>query len=215
MSILDATSLIAREPEGVTFEGAGADLIASVRGVVPIVREGEEGFLRREVSFHLGIEDGGMNALMSYVVASMPTLAIADAEELPLVEPTEVPDDWEEISFGRLTAMLPPEPGEIDETELGTSRTDEDGIRTAGITLFRLPIPSPYLLDSVLHAARAEVDGADLVTAEVSSSGPEGLILSVRVHVGAEEYHLQLDGLSAEDAPVIAHQVLAGLRVEG
>lgn len=215
MSILDATSLITRLTEGATFESAGAGLIASARGVVPIVREGEEGFLRREVSFLLGIEDGGMNALMSYVVASMPTLAIADAEELPLIEPTEVPEDWEEISFGHITAMLPPEQGEVVEVELGTSRVGEDGNRTAGITLFRLPIPSPDLLDSVLHAARVEVDGADLVTAEVSSGGPEGMILNVRAHVGAEEYHVQLDGLSAEDAPVIAHQVLAGLRVEG
>ena len=51
------------------------------------------------------------------------------------------------------------------------AEVDEDGNRTAGITLFRLPIPSPYLLDSVVHAARVEVDGADLVTAAVSSSG--------------------------------------------
>ena len=126
-----------------------------------------------------------------------------------------MPEDWEEISFGHITAMLPPEQGEVVEVELGTSRVGEDGNRTAGITLFRLPIPSPYLLDSVLHAARVEVDGADLVTAEASSGGPEGMILNVRAHVGAEEYHVQLDGLSAEDAPVIAHQVLAGLRVEG
>ena len=74
---------------------------------------------------------------------------------------------------------------------------------------------SPYQLGPAQHAARAEVDGADLVTAELTAGGEAGLILTVRVHVGEEEYHVQLNGLSEEEAPVIAHQVLAGLRVEG
>ena len=30
-----------------------------------------------------------------------------------------------------------------------------------------------------------------------------------------EEYHVQVNGRSAEEAPVVAHQMLAGLRVEG
>lgn len=202
-------------PEGTTFSGAGAALVASVRGVVPIVREGEDGFLRREVSFHLGVEDGRMNALMTYVVATMPTLEIADAEELPLVEPTEVSEGWQEISFGRLAAAIPPASGELEEVELGISSVDQDGTRRAGITLFRLAVPSPYLLDVVRYAARAEIDGTDLVTAEVSWGAEDGMIVAVRVHVGAEGYHVQVNGLSAKGAPVVAHQVLARLRVEG
>lgn len=215
MSVLDTSSLLARVPEGTTFPGAGAALVAFVRGVVPIVREGEDGFLRREVAFYLGVEDGRMNALMTYVVATVPTLAISDAEELPLVEPTEVPEDWQEISFGRLTAAIPPTSGELEEVELGISSVDEDGTRKGGITLFRLPVPSPYLLDAVLYAARAEIGGADLVTAAVSRGGEDGMVVAVRVHVGEEEYRVQVNGVSAEEAPVLAHQVLAGIRVEG
>ena len=49
----------------------------------------------------------------------------------------------------------------------------------------------------------------------LTAGGEAGLILTVRVHVGEEEYHVQLNGLSEEEAPVVAHQVLAGLRVEG
>lgn len=161
-------------------------------------------------------EDGPrMSVLMTYVVATVPTLAISDAEELPLVEPTEVPEDWQEISFGRLTAAIPPTSGELEEVELGISSVDEDGTRKAGITLFRLPVPSPYLLDAVLYAARAEISGADLVTAAVSRGGEDEMVVAVRLHVGEEEYRVQVNGVSAEEAPVLAHQVLAGIRVEG
>ena len=92
---------------------------------------------------------------------------------------------------------------------------DESGSTVAAITLYRLPVASPYQLGPAQHAARVEVGGADLVTAELTAGGEAGLILTVRVHVGEEEYHVQLNGLSEEEAPVVAHQVLAGLRVEG
>src|SRR5699024_9289318 len=74
---------------------------------------------------------------------------------------------------------------------------------------------SPYLLGPVRHVARVEVDGADLVTAEVNAGGDAGLLLTMRVHLGEDQYHVQLTGLTEEDAPVIAHQVLAGLRAKG
>ena len=215
MSVLETSSLLSRMPAGAPFSAAGAAMIASVRGAVPIVREGEEAVLRREVSFLLGIEDGGMNALMSYVISTGPALAIADAEELPLIEPTEVPEDWQELTLGRLVAAVPSGLGQAEEVELSASVRDESGSTVAAITLYRLPVASPYQLGPAHHAARAEVDGADLVTAELTAGGEAGLILTVRVHVGEEEYHVQLNGLSEEEAPVIAHQVLAGLRVEG
>ena len=215
MSVLETSSLLSRMPAGAPFSAAGAAMIASVRGAVPIVREGEEAVLRREVSFLLGIEDGGMNALMSYVISTGPALAIADAEELPLIEPTEVPEDWQELTLGRLVAAVPSGLGQAEEVELSASVRDESGSTVAAITLFRLPVASPYQLGPVQHAARVEVDGADLVTAELTAGGEAGLILTVRVHVGEEEYHVQVNGLSEEEAPVIAHQVLAGLRVQG
>ena len=215
MSVLETSSLLSRMPAGAPFSAAGAAMIASVRGAVPIVREGEEAVLRREVSFLLGIEDGGMNALMSYVISTGPALAIADAEELPLIEPTEVPEDWQELTLGRLVAAVPSGLGQVEEVELSASVRDESGSTVAAITLYRLPVASPYQLGPAQHAARAEVDGADLVTAELTAGGEAGLILTVRVHVGEEEYHVQLNGLSEEEAPVTAHQVLAGLRVEG
>ena len=91
--------------------------------------------LRREVSFLLGIEDGGMNALMSYVISTGPALAIADAEELPLIEPTEVPEDWQELTLGRLLAAVPSGLGQVEEVELSASVRDESGSTVAAITL--------------------------------------------------------------------------------
>ena len=85
---------------------------------------------------------------------------------------------------------------------------DESGSTVAAITLYRLPVASPYQLEPARHAARA-----DLVTAELTASGEAGLILAVRVHVREAEYHVRSDGLTEEDAPVVAHQALAGLRV--
>lgn len=215
MSVLESSRTLARMPAGAPFAGESSALTASVRGVVPIEREGEEGFLRREISFLLGLEDGGQNALLSYAVSTGPAVPIAEPDELPLAEPTEVPEEWQEISLGRLVAAIPSGLGELREGELSTSLLDEDGRPVAAITLYRLPVPSPYLLGPVRHVARVEVDGADLVTAEVNAGGDAGLLLTVRVHLGEDQYHVQLNGLAEEDAPVIAHQVLAGLRVTG
>ena len=215
MSVLESSTTLTRMPAGAPFTAEGAALSASVRGVVPIEREGEEGYLRREVSFLVGLEDGGRNALLSYAVSTGPAVAIAEPDELPRIEPTEVPGDWQQISLGRLSAMIPPGLGGVEEVELTTQVRDEDGAPVASITRHRLPVASPYLLGPVRHVARVEVDGADLVTAEVNAGGDAGLLLTMRVHLGEDQYHVQLTGLTEEDAPVIAHQVLAGLRVKG
>ena len=76
-----------------------------------------------EVSFLIGIEDGGVNVLMSYVISTGPVPAIADAEELPLIESTEVPEDGQALAFGRPGATVPSELGQVEEVELRACAT--------------------------------------------------------------------------------------------
>src|SRR5699024_10170184 len=138
MSVLESSTTLTRMPAGAPSTAEGAALSASVRGVVPIEREGEVGYLRREVSFLDGLEDGRRNALLMYAVSTGRAAALVETDELPRIEPTEVQGAWQQISLGRLSAMMPPGLGGVEEVELTTQVRYVDGAPVASITRHRL-----------------------------------------------------------------------------
>ena len=76
-----------------------------------------------------------------------------------------------------------------------------------------LAVPSPYPLSAARHVARAEVPGAELAVAAVGPGMDALLTVSVTLHRGQETFSVQLHDVTEEEAPQLAHQLLAGLRL--
>lgn len=210
MSILDvATEVEYREVQdlGSTF----VVTMASVRGALPVRAAGEELPLVRTASYGLGFSEDGSQALMVYAVNAAPCVHIEDPTALPVVEGTEVPQDWREHTVRGLTLRLPPDLGEPAATEVGLNF--QDGERRGSALRHVLPIPSPYFLSGRRQIARAEVPGAELAVAAVSMGLDSTLTVGVTVHGEQECFVVQIHDLTEVEAPVIAHQLLAGLRL--
>lgn len=206
MSILEA----ATEVEHLEVEGLSGPLfLASVRGALPVRTEEGEMPLVRNVTYGLAIDEEAGTVLMAYRANSAPSIHIEDPSSLPVVEGTEVPGDWTEHTMRGLTVSLPPEVGDPDVTEVGLMF--QDGQRRAAVLRTGLGTPSPYPLSASRHVARAEVPGADLAVAAIGIGLDTTYSVTVTLHREGEQFTVQLHDVDPEEAPVLAHQVLAGL----
>jgi hypothetical protein len=208
MSLLEANTEIQ------LMEGAeltGPLTLASARGALPVTTDEGEQLLIRSATFGLGLSQDGQNALCVYSVNAAPAVHIADPLALPVVAGSEVPEEWQEHTLGGLTAALPPEVGDADPSEVAVLFTA--GERRASITRYLLSAPSPYPLTASRQVARVEVPGAELAVAAIGRGIDSTLTLGVQIHRGTEQYSVQLHHVTEDEAPLLAHQLLAGLNL--
>lgn len=192
-------------------ELTGPLVLASSQGALPITAEDGRETLVRTAIFGLGLDAETGSALMVYVVSAAPAVHLEDSAALPAVEGAEVTGDWQEHAVRDLTVSLPADLGEPAATEVGL--VFRDGERRGSVMRHLLAVPSPYPLTSARHVARAEVPGAELAVAAVGP-GMDGLItVSVTLHRGEETFSVQLHDVTDEEAPRLAHGLLAGLRL--
>ncbi|MGO1285945.1 MAG: hypothetical protein ACTHWF_08445 [Brachybacterium sp.] len=206
MSILDA----ATEVEHLEIDGLSGPLfLASVRGALPVRRDGEELPLVRDVTYGLALDEGNGTVLMVYRVNSAPSVHIEDPSSLPLVEGTEVPGDWTEHTVRGLKLALPPGMGDPDVTEVGLMF--QGGDQRGSVIRTGLGTPSPYPLSATRYVARAEVPGADLAVFAIGMGLDSTYSVGVTLHREKEQFMVQLHDVSEEEAPLLAHRLLAGL----
>lgn len=206
MSILEAVT----EIEHLEIEGlSGPLLLASVRGALPVRTEEGERPLVRNVTYGLAIDEAAGTVLMVYRVNSAPSVHIEDPSALPAVEGSEVPEDWTEHTLRGLTLSLPSAMGQPAVTEVGLMFQDSE--QRGSVTRTGLGTPSPYPLSGSRHVARVEVPGADLAVAAVGMGLEGTYTVGVTLHREAEQYSVMLHDVPQEEAPILAHQLLAGL----
>lgn len=206
MSILEA----ATEVEQLEVEGLSGPLfLASVRGALPVSTEEGEKPLVRNVTYGLALDEASGAVLMVYRVNSAPSVHIEDPASLPVVEGSEVPEDWTEYSVRGLTVSLPSELRDAEVTEVGL--TFPGGERRGSVLRTGLGTPSPYPLSASRHVARAEVPGADLTVLAIGVGLDSAYSVTITLHREGEQFTVQLHDVDPEEAPVLAHQVLAGL----
>ena len=206
MSLLEANTEIQLLEGG---DLTGPLTLASARGALPVTTDEGEQPLIRSVTFGLGLSQDGQNALCVYSVNAAPAVHIADPAALPVVTGSEVPEDWQAHTLGDLTAALPPGVGDPDPSEVAVLFTA--GEQRASITRFLLSAPSPYPLTASRQVARVEVPGAELAVAAIGMGIDSTLTLGVQIHRGTEQYSIQLHHVAEDEAPLIAHRLLAGL----
>ena len=194
-------------------ELTGPLVLASSQGALPIAAEDGREMLVRTATFGLGLDAENGSALMIYVVNAAPAVHLEDPAALPAVEGTEVPGDWQEQTVRDLTVSLPADLGEPAISEVGL--TFRSGERRGSVMRHLLAVPSPYPLSAARHVARAEVPGAELAVAAVGPGMDALLTVSVTLHRGQETFSVQLHDVTEEEAPQLAHQLLAGLRLGG
>src|SRR5699024_6787848 len=192
-------------------EFTGPLVLASAQGVLPISADDGRELLVRTVTFGLAIAAEGGSVLMVYTVNSAPALALEDPAALPVVTGTEVPADWQEHTVGGVGVALPPDLGEPAYSEVGL--TFRQGERRGSINRSLLTAQSPYPVTSARHVARAEVPGTELVVISAGMGMDQLITLAVMVHLGKESVSVQLHDVTEEEAPVLAHQLIAGLRI--
>lgn len=191
----------------------GPLVLASAQGALPIDAEDGRELLVRTATFGLGLDADGTSALMVFAVNAAPAVHLEDPQTLPVVEGTDVPGDWQEHTMRDLTVSLPADLGEPEASEVGL--VFRGGERRGSVLRHLLPAPSPYPLTAARHVARAEVPGAELAVAAVGP-GMDGLLtVSLTLHRGEETCVVQLHDVSEDEAPQLAHQLLAGLRLAG
>lgn len=206
MSVLEAVT----EIEHLELEGfSGPLFLASVRGAVPVRQDGEDLPLVRTVTYGLALDEGNGAVLMVYRVNAAPCVHVEDPSALPTVEGTEVPEDWTEHTLRGLTLSLPPATGSPAVTEVGLMF--QDGEQRGSVMRTGLGTPSPYPLPGARHVARVEVPGADLAVATVAMGLEGTYTVGVTLHQEGELYTVQLHDVPQEEAPILAHQLLAGL----
>lgn len=206
MSILAASA----EVEHLEIEGLSGPLfLASVRGALPVRHDGEELPLVRSVTYGLAMDEANGTVFMVYRVHSAPSVHIEDPASLPLVEGTEVPQDWTEHTVRGLTLALPPGTGEPEVTEVGLMF--QDGDQRGAVLRTGLGTPSPYPLSATRYVARAEVPGADLAVLSVGLGLDSSYTVTVTLHREDEQFAVQLHDVDEEEAPLLAHRLIAGL----
>lgn len=198
------------------FDWEGPSIHASARGVIPVVTEAGEDLLVREASLMLNIGEGKDEGLV--VIACGLGAGVATWLQDPTVLPeitadAEVPEDWIEHTLGTFTARLPLEGGEPTIHDLGLSVVGADGRPSASLSEFVLPLAAPFPVTRSEAAARFPVDGADLVVAMISEEDDGTATVLVRVHHDGLGHRIQLFGRHPEEAPFLAHQVVAGLAI--
>ena len=191
----------------------GPLVLASAQGALPIETDDGRDLLVRTVSFGLGLDAENGSALMVFSVNAAPTVHLEDPAALPVVEATEVPGDWQEHTLLDFVVSLPADFGEPAISEVGLDF--RDGERRGSVMRCLLAAPSPYPLSGTRHVARAEVSGAELAVAAVGLGIDGTHTVGVMVHRGQETFSVQLHDVTEDEAPLLAHQVLAGLRLEG
>jgi hypothetical protein len=192
-------------------ELTGPLILASVQGALPVTTADGERPIVRSATYGLGLAADGGNVLMVHASGTAPSVHLADPGALPLVEGTEVPGDWQEHALRDLTVSLPPELGDPQVTEVGLMFSD--GERRGSLLRHLLAAPSPYPLSATRHVARAEVPGAELTVLAVGTGLDSTHTVSATIHRGNEHFSVQIHDLTEEESPVVAHQLLAGLRL--
>lgn len=191
----------------------GPLVLASAQGALPIDAEDGRELLVRTATFGLGLDADGTSALMVYAVNAAPAVHLEDPQALPVVEGADAPGDWQEHTLRDLTLSLPSDLGEPEASEVGL--VFQGGERRGSVLRHLLTAPIPYPLTAAQHVARAEVPGAELAVAAVGVGMDERLTVSVTLHRGEETYSIELHDVTDEEAPQLAHQLLAGLRLAG
>lgn len=139
---------------------------------------------------------------------------LADPAMLPEIPiEAEPPADWTEHTVGLFRARLPHEGAEPVVHDLGVTVRGDDGRTKTSLAQFVLPVGDPYPMPRATAMARATVPGADLVTMGVNEEEDGTALVSVRVHQKGLAHHIQLFRRTLEEAPLLAHQIVAGLRL--